>query len=111
MPVDNGLGAMAAVHGLRQWFAGSIGTPWPFYYKHQQTGSRQTATHQPAEHHRQPRYSDTVGVPGLVTWRPYEGICTAAKRDVLDPACAETTYNTRWTAYNDTGYSGAAGAK
>lgn len=55
--------------------------------------------------------SDTVGVPGLVTFMDYIGITPPQGETFSDPSCAETLFNTMWTGYNGSGYTGGVGRK
>lgn len=55
--------------------------------------------------------SDLVGRPGLVTYRNYSEIVQPSGEAYNEPACAETFYNTMWTAYNGVGHTGTAGRK
>lgn len=52
---------------------------------------------------------DVLGMPEVATYRSYAGVTGPQGETYSDPACAETTYNTMWTAYNGSGYSGGAG--
>lgn len=52
---------------------------------------------------------DVLGMPEVATYRSYTGVTGPQGETYSDPACAETTYNTMWTAYNGTGYTGGAG--
>ncbi len=55
--------------------------------------------------------SDIIGVGPLVTFDPYTGITPPQGESYSDQSCAEAVWNTMWTAYDGTGYSGAAGRK
>lgn len=54
--------------------------------------------------------SDLVGAPGLVTFRTYTQINPPYGEVFSEPACAETLFNTMWTAYTG-GHTGTAGHK
>ena len=55
--------------------------------------------------------SDLVGVPDLVTFRSYTQITPPYGEVYSEPACAETLFNTMWTAYTGVGHTGTAGRK
>lgn len=55
--------------------------------------------------------SDIVGVNGLVTFHTYTGIMPPQGETFSDPSCAEALFNTMWTGYNGTGFTGGAGRK
>lgn len=55
--------------------------------------------------------SGVLGVPGLSTYKPYTGITPPEGETYSDATCAETMYNTMWTAFDGSGYTGGAGRK
>lgn len=55
--------------------------------------------------------SELMGAAGLVTFESYAGIPPPVGEIYSDPSCAEAVWNTMWTAYNGTGYTGGAGRK
>lgn len=55
--------------------------------------------------------SDAVGVPGLVSFHPYDNIPPPQGESYSEPRCAEALFNTEWPSYDGTGYTGAAGHK
>lgn len=54
--------------------------------------------------------SDIIGAGPLATFHTYSTITPAdAGETFSDPSCAEAVYNTMWTAYDRSGYTGALG--
>ncbi|MEE6140298.1 sensor domain-containing protein [Mycobacterium sp. 050128] len=54
--------------------------------------------------------SDIVGAGPLATFHTYSTITPAdASETFSDPSCAEAVWNTMWTAYDGSGYTGALG--
>lgn len=55
--------------------------------------------------------NDLVGAAGLSTYHTYTGITPPAGESFSEPECAQTLFNTMYTGYDGTGYTGAAGRK
>lgn len=55
--------------------------------------------------------SDIVGVTGMVKSDVYSDIPGPQGESYSEPRCAEALYNTMWTSYDGSGYSGAAGQR
>lgn len=54
---------------------------------------------------------EIVGTSGMATSRGYSVIPAPQGESYSEPACAQTLYNTMYTGYENTGYTGVAGRK
>lgn len=54
---------------------------------------------------------EIVGTGGMATSQEYSGITAPQGESYSEPACAQTLFNTMYTGYEGTGYTGVAGRK